>query len=187
MDELDKTGLAKTTTVIVMADHGEAFGVHTFAGERMFFHGQTLYQELLHVPLMFRIPGVAPCTATDVVQLIDMAPTIAALFGVPAPSTWSGRSLVPALACKPGALPPQPAFSEMLPAPEWDHEGKSMITADGKRHVFYRISDNRWEIYDLTADPDEKKNLVESDPAAKALEAQLSQWMEGPLAAGGGK
>ena len=62
LDTLDTTGLAKTTTVVLMADHGEAFGVHTFAGERMFFHGQTLYRELIHVPLMFRVPGATPRT-----------------------------------------------------------------------------------------------------------------------------
>ena len=178
LDELDKTGLAKTTTVVLMADHGEAFGVHTFAGQRMFFHGQTLYSELLHVPLMFRVPGAAPCKRTDVVQLLDIAPTIAALFGVKAPASWQGRSLVPALACK--ALEPKPAFAQLLKAPEWEHEGKAMITADGKREVFYRADDRRWEIFDLVSDPDEKKNLADSDPDAKTLEQQLAEWSPGP-------
>lgn len=182
LDQLDKTGLAANTTVVLMADHGEAFGVHTFAGERMFFHGQTLYRELIHVPLMFRVPGATPRIAHDVVQLIDMAPTIANLFGVEAPKSWVGRSLVPAIAGQP--LPPKPAFSELLRAPDWDHEGKSMVTADGKRHVFFRISDSRWEIYDLDADPDEKTNLADTDPNAKAMQDELAQWIEGPLAAG---
>ncbi len=174
LDELDKTGLAKTTTVVLMADHGEAFGVHTFAGQQMFFHGQTLYTELLHVPLMFRIPGAVPCKRDDVVQLVDLAPTIAALFGVKAPASWQGRSLLPALACK--DLEPKPAFAQLLKAPEWEHEGKAMITADGKRQVFYRADDRRWEIYDLVADPAETKNIADSDPNAKALEQQLAEW-----------
>ncbi len=185
LDHLDKTGLAATTTVVLMADHGEAFGVHKFAGEQMFFHGQTLYRELIHVPLMFRIPGATPRIAHDVVQMIDLAPTIAALFGVAAPASWVGRSLVPALANQP--LEPKPAFAELLRAPDWDHEGKSMVTADGKRHVFFRISDSRWEIYDLEADPDEKTNIADTDPNAKALQEQLATWIEGPLAAGAAK
>ena len=79
-----------------------------------------------------------------------------------------------------------PAFSEMLPAPEWNHEAKAMVTADGKHHVVYRISDSKWEIYDLDTDPDEKTNTA-GTPGAKELETTLVQWIEGPLAAGGGK
>jgi arylsulfatase A-like enzyme len=184
LDALDTTGLAKTTTVVVMTDHGEAFGAHIVAGKPAFFHGDTLYRELTNVPLMFRVPGAPPCKRDDVVQLIDVAPTIAALFGVAPARTWQGRSLVPALACKP--LPPLPAFSELLPAPEWDHEAKAMVTADGKHHVYYRISDSKWEIYDLAADPGEKTNRAEA-PGAKELQQALVQWIEGPLAAGGGK
>jgi uncharacterized sulfatase len=120
----------------------------------------------------------------DVVQLIDLAPTIAALLGVPPAASWQGRSLAPALAGKP--LEPRPAFSELLPAPEWDHEAKAMVTADGKRHVYYRISDSKWEIYDLAGDPDEKASIA-SGAGAKELERALVAWIEGPLAAGGGK
>ena len=184
LDALDTTGLAKTTTVVVMADHGEAFGVHKVAGKQAFFHGDTLYKELTNVPLMFRVPGGKPCMRDDVVELIDVAPTIAALFGVPPARSWQGRSLVPALACRP--IPAMAAYSELMPAPEWDHEAKAMVTSDGKHHVYYRISESKWEIYDLTTDPDEK--AATTDPAiAKPLEQQLVEWMEGPLAEGGGK
>jgi arylsulfatase A-like enzyme len=165
-----------------MSDHGEAFGVHTFAGQRMFFHGQTLYNELIHVPLLVRVPGLAPRTVPDVVELVDLAPTIAELFGVTPPPSWHGRSMVPLLEGK--ALPPKPAFSELLPEPKWDHDAKSMVSADGKRHVFFRISDARWEIYDLEKDPDERENIVDSDPDAQKLKDELTAWMEGPLAAG---
>lgn len=182
LDVLDRTGLAETTTVVLMADHGEAFGVHTFAGEKMFFHGQTLYSELINVPLIFHVPGVAGRRVKDVVELLDLAPTIAALFGLAAPPSWHGRSLVPLLDGK--ALDPKPAFSELLPEPKWDHDAKSMISSDGTRHVFYRISDGLWEIYDLTTDPEERKNIVNTDPNAKALKEQLSAWIEGPLAQG---
>jgi arylsulfatase A-like enzyme len=184
LDALDATGLARTTTVVVMADHGEAFGSHIVAGKPAFFHGDSLYREVTNVPLMFRVPDAAPCMRDDVVQLIDIAPTIAALFGVaPAPS-WQGRSLAAALACQP--LPPAPAFSELLPAPEWDHEAKAMVTSDARHHVYYRISDSKWEIYDLEADPGETHNTA-SAPGAQALEHALGAWIEGPLAAGGGK
>jgi len=185
LDTLDKTKLSDNTTVILMADHGEAFGVHTFGGERQFFHGMTLYKEVLHVPLMFRVPGVKPAEVDSVVQLVDLAPTIAALFGIAPPKSWVGRSLVPALEGKP--LPPASSFAEMLTSDGWKHEAKQMISADGSHSVFYRISDSRWEVYDIAKDPEERKNVVDSDPKSKELQQQLAQWMEGPLAQGGGK
>jgi choline-sulfatase len=184
LDALEQLGLAANTTVVVMADHGEAFGTHIVAGKPAYFHGYTLYRELTNVPLMFRVPGAQPAMRDDVVQLIDLAPTIAALFGVAPAASWQGRSLVPALAGKP--LEPRPAFSELLAAPEWDHEAKAMTTADGKRRVYYRISDSKWEVYDLDNDPEEKTNIA-SSAGAKELQRALAAWIEGPLAAGGGK
>ena len=176
LDTLESTGLAKTTTVIVMSDHGEAFGVHNAHGRQMFFHGQTLYRELIHVPLMFRIPGVTPRLAPDVVQLIDLSPTIAALFGIKAPASWQGRSLAPAFEGK--ALDPKPAYAELVPVPDWDHESRSMITADGKRHVLFDLS--KWEIFDLAADGEEKKNVAGEAADADPLKGALTGWIERP-------
>ena len=176
LEAIDKTGLATTTTVVVMSDHGEAFGIHSMAGKPMLFHGETLYNELIHVPLMFRVPGVAARRVPDVVQLLDLAPTIAALFGVAPSPRWQGRSLVPAFEGKP--LEPKPAFAEMVPVPEWDHSLRSMISADGKRHVVFDLSD--WMIYDLETDPDETKNVVKSDPDSERLRQQLASWIDRP-------
>ena len=70
LDALDKTGLAKTTTVIVMSDHGEAFGVHP--GEAGFFHGMSLYQRA--APRAADVPRARRQAARmrdDVVQLVD--------------------------------------------------------------------------------------------------------------------
>ena len=79
-----------------------------------------------------------------------------------------------------------PQYSEVMSADAWKHEAKSMITADGKKHVFYRISDSAWEIYDLDADPEEKKNLSEAEDA-KQLQADMAAWIEGPLSQGAPK
>jgi hypothetical protein len=175
LDAVEASGLSANTTVVVMSDHGEAFGVH--AGEAGFFHGMSLYDELLHVPLMFRVPGGKACVRSEVVQLVDLAPTVAGLFGVTPPSTWIGRSLVPALGCGGNdALTAMPAYAQMLPAPEWNHEASSMISADAKHHVFYKISDKKYEVFDLTSDPEERNNVADSDPGAKELEQALSNW-----------
>lgn len=183
LDHLDSTGLAANTTVILMSDHGEAFGVHTFGGDRQFFHGMTLYNEVLHVPLIIRVPGAKPRDVPEVVQLLDLAPTIAGLFGLATPASWQGRSLVPALEGQP--LAPQPSFAQMPSSKSWPHEASSMISADGQYHVFHRISDSRWEVFDLVKDPEERTNLVGKDPRAKELQQQLASWEQSMLPGGG--
>lgn len=176
LDALDEQGLTDQTAVVVLSDHGEAFGVHSMAGQRMFFHGQTLYNELLSVPLMLRVPEVAPRQVDDVVQLIDVAPTLVDLLGLTPPASWQGRSLLPLLRGE--TLPPAPAFAELLPAPAWNHDARAMITGDGAHKVIFRKSDNRWEIYDLTTDPEETKDVSQSSPKAESLRQELTAWIE---------
>jgi choline-sulfatase len=143
----------------------------------MFFHGQTLYEELLRVPLLVRVPGVAPRQVDSVVELIDVAPTLVDLIGAPAPRTWVGRSLVPALAGD--TLPPRAAHAELLPAPSWNHDAKALISGDGRWKLFYRISDSRFELYDLSKDADEQKDLWSSAPEdGKKLQAEMLEWIE---------
>jgi arylsulfatase A-like enzyme len=177
LDGLDAAGLRESTMVVIMADHGEAFGVHSFAGETMFFHGQTLYDELLRVPVIMRVPGVAPRAFDGVVQLIDLAPTIVDVLGIAKPASWVGRSLVPAMVGQ--DLPPKPAFAELLAAPSWNHKAKAMITADGAWKLFYRQDDRRYELYDLAKDREERKDVYTSQKAvAEKLVGELNDWLE---------
>ena len=181
---LDATGLASSTMVVVLSDHGEAFGVHTFAGQKMFFHGQTLYDELLRVPVIVRVPGVAPRKVDGVVELIDVAPTITEVLGIAKPPSWVGQSLVPALTG--GAPVSKPAFSELLTAPSWPHRARSMVSADGAWKLFYRQDDRRYELYDLGKDPDEKRDLFTAKPdVAERLTKRLVDFIEVDLKKGG--
>jgi arylsulfatase A-like enzyme len=176
-DELDHDGLAANTMVVIVSDHGEAFGVHSIAGEQLFYHGQSLYDELIHVPVMIRMPGVKARQVDDVTQVMDVAPTIVDVLGATPPKAWKGRSLAPIL--RGDALPPRPAFAQLLRAPDWDHEGSSMISADGAYHLFYRQSDRRYELYDLRADPEEKHDLWDEKPdVGKAMQKQLADWID---------
>jgi arylsulfatase A-like enzyme len=154
LDKLDASGLANNTVVVIVSDHGEAFGVHTFGGQKMFFHGQTLYDELLRVPLLVRVPGATPSVSDAVVQLIDVAPTILDVLGIEPPSSFLGRSLAPAV--RGDGLEPRPAYAELIPYPSWNHEGRAVISPDGTWKLFDRISDNRKELYNLAEDPEER-------------------------------
>ncbi len=100
----------------------------------------------------------------DQVELVDLAPTLLDLVGAPIPPAMRGRSLLPRIEGKP--LPPAPIFSEMMPATAWPHQAAMMV--DGDHKIIHRISDRRWELYDLKRDPGEKTNLA-ANPADAAL------------------
>lgn len=82
-------GLFDDVTLVFTSDHGEEFADH--GG---FYHGTSLYEELVHVPLMIRSPKVTAGVSTELARHIDLAPTIAARFGIDAPESWEGRDLL---------------------------------------------------------------------------------------------
>jgi arylsulfatase A-like enzyme len=177
LDALQKAGLGDKTMIVVLSDHGEAFGAHRFGGKKMFFHGQTLYDELLRVPVFIKLPGVKAAKVDEPVALMDVAPTILDALGIEPPRSFSGRSLLMRVLGR--SLPPRPVFAELLPAPSWNEAAKAMVTGDGKHKLIYVISQKRFEMYDLAADPSEQKNLVDSQPElAGRLKEELIQWME---------
>lgn len=147
--------------LIVTSDHGEAFGEH---GTRE--HTKTLYEELLHVPLLIRGPGVVPRRIAQHVGLIDLGPTILDLFGVETPPTFMGQSLVPLLAG--GDLPlTRPLLAEGRLRRAL-YQGDLKVIDDPRRKVV--------EAYDLEQDPEETRNLFDADrarvdPALAALRA----------------
>ena len=169
IDAVSELGLADNTAIVVMADHGEAWGEH-----KAYFHGTDVFEEQLRVPLIFVVPGKKPHVIDDPVALVDVAPTLIDLVGAPIPANMRGQSLLPVITQGKAAHGPaaHPIFAEMLPATAWPHHATMMI-ADGKK-LIHRISERRYELYDLSADPGEKKNLAES-PASTALLASLRE------------
>jgi arylsulfatase A-like enzyme/HEAT repeat protein len=153
--------------IILAADHGEEFDEH---GGR--YHGSTLYDEQLHIPLIVTIPGVAPRTVPGPVELIDVTPTVLNLLDIPVPARMRGTDLGPWLATPPAdadRLPP--AFAEV--------EDKRMIVW----HQEKLICDLNWGFcayYDLSIDPGERHNLADERPErAAALRRMLDDWLDG--------
>jgi arylsulfatase A-like enzyme len=156
---LEETKLADTTAIVVFGDHGEAWGEH-----KIYFHGQNLTEEQIRIPLIIAVPGRKPVVSDDEVGLIDVGPTLVELLGLPVPSHFHGRSLLPII--EGNTLAPRPIFSELLPSTATpDHE---VVIVEGGQKLLHKVSERRFELFDLAADPKQLKNLAD-DPAHRTV------------------
>lgn len=147
-------------TVAFFSDHGEELWDH--GG---FEHGHTFYEELLRVPLVLRGPGVPPGRHDVPVSLLDLAPTVMALEGLPADVEGAGRSLVPLLWGEPGAEEALAARPHAFGRPLYGPDGWGVV--HGGRKWFERAG--RQSVFDLRADPAEASDLAETE--------DLSPWL----------
>src|SRR4051812_30222532 len=141
------------STIVLLSDHGEGLGDH---GERE--HGLFVYDEAIHVPLIIKQEGNAGAgrRLKDLVQHIDIVPTILDLVKAPRVGSLRGRSLKPVLEGT-ATLPPTTIYSEALYARY--HFGWSELTALTDERYRY-IKAPREELYDLTRDPHERSNIA---------------------------
>lgn len=162
---LDTERLRGRATLIVTADHGEAFGEHHTT-----FHKFTTYEELVRVPLLIRAPSARPHTVSEGVSLVDIGPTVLDLFGQPTPPEHTGQSLVPALRGeRPRVVRPRAIESELHQA---------IVFEDGFKVIRHKLR-GTIELYDLTRDPDEMTNLFhERDNAATERLAILGAFFD---------
>lgn len=162
-DWLTAAGLVDRTLVVVIGDHGEAFGEHVEEG-----HSNFIYQVNIHVPLLFAHPTVVQRgkRVAAIVESVDVLPTVLDLFGWQGPANFMSRSLAPSLAGRP--LESVSAYSEslfLLDALGWAEQRG--ITTDRWKYV----SSVKPELFDHKSDPGETKNLIADEPrtAAKLL------------------
>ncbi len=158
---LERGGFLDEGMLVVTSDHGEGFGEHG-----TMHHGRRLYDELVHVPLYVRAPGfppgrrvAAPCS------LLDLAPTLLELVGLPPSDGLDGTSLVPLLGG--GAGRPVPS-EELRTGTETGGDERAQVVAvrDAARK-WIRTTDLRTgtaleEVYDLVADPGETTPLPDA-------------------------
>jgi arylsulfatase len=177
LDALSSMGLAENTIVIVTADHGELLYEH----EYYFGHDIALYDECIMIPLIIRVPGLLPAGRRigEMVQSLDILPTVLDLLGIKRPSHAEGKSLVPLLGGS-GEATVDAAFSETYPFPEKCEPRHAVRTADSKliwKEV--RQAPLVKEYYDLSTDPAEAENLFPELPSgAVRLDSVLSGWIE---------
>jgi arylsulfatase A-like enzyme len=189
---LEARGLLRHTIFVLLSDHGDAFLEHGLLG-----HGADVHAEVMHVPLVFRGPGVARGRrVARPVAHVDLMPTLLELVGVTPPASLQGRSFAPLLRAGAGdasAAAPAPIFSEAwyrwgsLPG------GKRIAVAQPTFAV--RVGDRKlirvprgagfgYAYYDLAADPGERVDLAARErEAAGELRALLDAYPAGAAAA----
>jgi arylsulfatase A-like enzyme len=151
VEALEQRGLLENTVLWVTSDHGEEFFDHGSVG-----HGHSLYQELLHVPLVAVAPGLAPGRIQADVGLVDVVPTSLELLGQEPLPTAQGRSRVPLLRGEPQGLY-DAAFSEFL-------DGGRSARSRGLSLVLQGSAPP--QLYDLATDPREQRNVAVERPIA---------------------
>jgi len=153
-EHLLEVGLDERAILIVTADHGEAFGEHNSR-----FHGSSVYEEQVRVPLIITHPALTSRIVTAQVSLIDIAPTLLDIFNVAAPAQYMGTSLLPALQGGP-IHRAEPIFLDS------QKRFVGMIFDDGTKLVMHESG--TIALYDLRRDPQEKDNLIDQHPQASA-------------------
>jgi arylsulfatase A-like enzyme/tetratricopeptide (TPR) repeat protein len=142
----------RTRLTIMTADHAESFGEHDEHG-----HGFFIYDTTLLVPLVFHWPGhIQPAQSRAAARLIDIAPTLLELLGLPALPQPDGVSLVKLLRGDAQQVPP--AYLESLQP--WIGYGWAPLKAL-RSAAFKLIEAPRRELYDLAADPGETRSVPE--------------------------
>ena len=159
------------TLVLVTADHGEGLGEH---GEGT--HGLFVYDSTLKVPWILAGPGVPNGVPATVARGVDVLPTLLDHAGLPVPKDLEGRSLRPAVMGKP--MVDAPTYAESVYAER--EFGWAPLFA--LRTASYKLIEApRPELYDLSADPAEARNLMAREPArAEDLRARLKAALARP-------
>ncbi|MGB0646407.1 MAG: sulfatase family protein, partial [Bradymonadia bacterium] len=159
--------------VIVTSDHGEAFREHG-----LLFHGRTLYNEEIRVPLFIRGPSLPATDVLTPVGLIDLAPTIRSLVGLPVQST-DGIDLTH-LAHDREKHRASPLYSELLPYPRYNQHRLATISRDGRWKLIRNLTRHTIEMFDLSRDPREKNNRFSaSHPTGQRLKNELERFVDG--------
>ena len=193
-EKMKKWGILDNTVIIITSDHGEELFEHGFIGHASTSLNAKLYDEIIHIPLIIWWPKkIKHRVADELVQQIDVMPTILDILGLPIPEEVQGYSLVPSIQGK-RANNLRPVFCETIlggyqstkemeeirlrcvRTKEW-----KLIYTNTPRHDLNSegVNNGKYELYNLSNDPKEERNIFENHPeVAKELKKKLFQWVE---------
>lgn len=167
LDLLDRLDLWDRMVVVFVSDHG------FHLGERGLWSKQTPYDAACHVPLIIAAPGVGPGVSSEVVELLDLYPTLCGLCGVQVPPGCQGTSLLAALE-RPGAPRERAAYTVV-------GQPSSLVAARSVRTGRYRYvewSDGTRELFDHATDPEEAVSLLRKPEPGPEPVGGLRQLLE---------
>ena len=170
IDWLKRENAYDNTMIVVTSDHGESFGERHRVG-----HANSAYQNLLHVPLLIKYPRRAhPGVESRPASLIDVAPTILSAVQAPLPKAMQGRDLS-------GAAETRTIYGETFPCPVMQPpecpQGCTAKAIFEWPMKFITSSSGKRELFDLSADPDERRNLyIQQQERATRMDAALNAW-----------
>ncbi|HRI52850.1 MAG TPA: sulfatase-like hydrolase/transferase, partial [Pseudomonadota bacterium] len=155
IEGLRARGRLARTALVFSGDHGEAFRQH----EGNFGHTLYLYDENLRVPLLIVLPGLTdqpgfalPRRVAQPGSVLDIAPTLLHLTGLPIPPKYQGRSLL------------RPAAADEVPRFLTDHAVYQVGLRQGRWKFIDEPESGRAQLFDLQADPDELQDVAAAQP-----------------------
>ncbi|MDQ3302228.1 MAG: sulfatase-like hydrolase/transferase, partial [Actinomycetota bacterium] len=162
-DQYKKLGLYENTVFVVYGDHGEAFGEHG-----RYQHDNVPYEEGVKIPMLVHDSGRFENGARieEPVSQLDLLPTVVDLLGYEIEGgAYEGSSLL---------RPPPEERTLMFGC--WNESG-CLASLEGTEKYVYHFGDNPDELFDLSEDPDERRNLAEERPEeAEKRRRQLLEW-----------
>ncbi|MFL7838119.1 MAG: sulfatase [Candidatus Promineifilaceae bacterium] len=181
LSELDTLGLSEKTVVILMSDHGFMLGEHNAVGKSWstdsYYEPYSLYQELVHIPMMVRVPGVAPKRLETLAQPADIMPTILDFTDVPAPNGMHGFSLVPYINGQSGS--PRPAAISSRSLKNAPNPKQRITITDGNWTLCDGAGRTTSELYYLLDDPKQQSNLIGSQcDIARNLHTEMIDFLQ---------
>jgi arylsulfatase A-like enzyme len=162
---VDELGLDERATIVFLSDHGEEFQEHGSV-----LH-EKLYATVTHIPFMIRLPrGQMARAVPEIVETVDLMPTLLDLTGIPIPSDVQGESLVPLILGE----DTRPAHTAISESPFFGHR---RAVALGDHHMLFTKKTGESELYDLPKDPLEQDDIVDEHPnTAAVMRGLLESW-----------
>ena len=173
LDYLEQSDLDQNTVIIVVSDHGEEFMERGWLG-----HTITLHHELVHVPLIVALPrgDTQTTTVRAPVETRSIFATVLHIVGLGAAD--AEQSLLPLMRGQTNSSPTPHVFTEVwLPDGPTDKKVRVLGVRNDRWKFTNNLTTNAEALYDLTHDPDERTNLVETNTTeASELRRVLSEW-----------